>query len=290
MKPRFEFGGDEYLLVLIDEDMSLEANLRTMAIAAAAERLEIPGVIEVCPGSASYLVHYDPDVVHGEDLIERLSEVQDLPLGDATVPSRLVRVPIWFDDPYTNEIKRKYADRHQEPEMSDLAYTARENGMDPAGLIEAYCAAPWWVAMVGFTPGTIFGFQMVAAESVIQAPKWPSPRPITYARTLSHGGAFTGIDPVDEPSGYQMLGRTPVPIFDPDRDLPGLDSPVLARAADRWSFYSVDGDEYRAIRDEVKARKYKYDVIEQEFSLELYRRSGADYVAELEGRGSYAVG
>ena len=283
MSSRFELGGDEYVLVVVDESMSLDVNLRAMAQAAAVERLSIDGVIEVCPGNASYLVHYDPEAIAGEELVERLRDAGDDAGEAGPIPSRHVTIPIWFDDPYTRACVERYADRHERPDLTNLAYTALLNGMSEQELVAAYCSAPWWITMVGFTPGVAFAFQMVPPERMIETPKWRSPRPFTPERSLGHGGAFAGIDPVDEPGGYQLLGRTPVPIYDPAGNLPGLNgSLVLARPADRWYFRPIDGERYREIREAVAAGTYRYEIVEQTFEPERYAADGAAYLDELD--------
>src|SRR5438552_2312664 len=78
---------------------------------------------------------------------------------------------------------------------------------------------PYWVSMIGFVPGTAWCFQMVSRDRAIQAPKYVRPRTDTPERAVSHGGVFVAIYPVRGPGGYQLLGMTPVPIYDPTGSL-----------------------------------------------------------------------
>ena len=82
MEPRYSYGGDEYVFVELDEAMSLQVNFRATAITNRLREERIPGVTDICPSNASYMVRVNPDVLHPDDLISRLREL-DEEVGEA---------------------------------------------------------------------------------------------------------------------------------------------------------------------------------------------------------------
>ena len=76
MDVRYDFGGDEYIFVDFDIEMSLEVNFKILSICQEIERERIPGVIEVCPGNASYLMHYRPEEIDPEKLVKELRKLE----------------------------------------------------------------------------------------------------------------------------------------------------------------------------------------------------------------------
>ncbi len=284
MDTRYEFGGDEYIFVDFDIEMSLEVNFKILSICQAIEHEGVPGVVEVCPGNASYLVHYRPDDIDPHKLIKTLQRFEDEARHIAAISSRLVDIPVLFDDPWTKECAKQFADRHQDPSVTNLEYLMRLNGFSSKReFIQAYSSRPFWISMVGFVPGTAWGYQMVPRERALQAPKYVRPRTDTPERTVSHGGAFMAIYPVRGPGGYQLIGITPVPMYDPEGRLVDLrETRILAKAADRWKVRPVDLDEFNAIRAEVEAGTYRYKIVEQEFRPATYFEDPERYLKRLE--------
>ena len=160
--------------------------------------------------------------------------------------SRLVDIPVLFDDPWTRECAQRFGDRHQDPSVSNLEYLMRINGYaSKDAFITAYCDRPYWISMVGFVPGTAWCYRMVSPDRAIQAPKYIRPRTDTPERAVAHGGVFLCIYPVRGPGGYQMIGMSAVPVYDPEERLPDLRGRyILAEAGDRWKFRPIAMDEY----------------------------------------------
>src|SRR5918994_7586278 len=93
---RYSYGGDEYVFVELAEAMSLKVNFRAMAITNRLREEDIEGVTDICPSNASYMVRIDPDVLHPDDLISRLREIDD-EVGDIQgfeLHTRVVDVPV----------------------------------------------------------------------------------------------------------------------------------------------------------------------------------------------------
>ena len=117
---RYSYGGDEFIFVELAEAMSLKVNFRAMAITNKLEEEGIEGVVDICPSNASYMVRIDPDVLHPDDLISRLKEIDD-EAGDVRgfeLQTRVVDVPVMMEDPWTHEALMRFRDRHQDPDGS----------------------------------------------------------------------------------------------------------------------------------------------------------------------------
>ncbi|HLR71372.1 MAG TPA: carboxyltransferase domain-containing protein, partial [Pseudogracilibacillus sp.] len=126
---RYEYGGDEFIFVEMSEAMSLEVNFQAMAITQQLKEKKLSGILDICPGNASYMVRFDPDQLNPEKLVSMLKELEEnVSLDDIEISSRMVDVPILFEDPWTHEALMRFRERHQDPNSTDLEYAARING------------------------------------------------------------------------------------------------------------------------------------------------------------------
>src|SRR5919201_1566144 len=228
--------------------MSFRANLKARATLEALQQRAVPGILDLCPNSTSYLIRFDPDVLRPKDLVRELRAIE-AGLGDVSTfhfRARVIDVPIMYDDPWSTECLLRYRDRHQDPDSTDLAYMARINGLGTVeDLIAAHSAPPYLVMGVGFTPACYWSVAMVPREQILVAPTYIRPRIDTPERAFSHGGCFAAIYPSPGPGGYQLIGMAPAPIFDPQQKLPDFeDSPVFTRTGDMFRYRAIDREEY----------------------------------------------
>lgn len=260
---RYTWGGDEFLFVELDPAMSLEANFVANSIATRLESLELDGIVEICPANASLLLRFDPDRIPPADLESRVREIESNVVAEHEheLATRIIEVPVWFDDPFTNEVAMRFREGyHQEPSGNDLDYAAKVNGLDDAAeFIRRYHSSPWIVSMVGFVAGLPFLYQLVERERQLVVPKYLSPRTDTHPLTLGHGGCFGAIYSVRGAGGYQMFGMLPAPIYDPGQRLPDFaDFSVLFTPGDLVKYRPIDETEYHEIRGQVDAGTFRY--------------------------------
>jgi urea carboxylase len=282
---RYSWGGDEHLVVQLDEAMSLPANFTAMAVSRRLQQAQLPGVVDVCPANASFLVRFDPDVLPPADLEQQVRDaeraVSEAP--SLTLDTRIVEVPVWYDDPFTNETAARFRDRHQRPEGNDLEFAAAENGLPSVqAFIDRHCGSPWLTSMVGFVAGLPFLFQMVPRERQLEVPKYLRPRTDTPPLTVGHGGCFACIYSVRGAGGYQMFGITPAPIFDPSQQLPDFaDFMVFFRPGDIVKFRPIDQQEYERTRADVEAGTYRLKQAPVSFGLDDFLADPDAYNAQL---------
>jgi urea carboxylase len=277
---RYTLGGDEHLFAELSESMSLNAFFQGMLITKELAARKVEGVTEICPANASYQVRFDPDVLAVGRLQNILEEIEES-LGDGhrTLSTRILEIPVLYDDPWTNETQQRFRDRHQDPQSTDLEFAARVNGYDGVkSFIKAHSDKPWFVSMVGFVAGLPFMFQTVERSKQIQVPKYLKPRTDTPKLTIGYGGCFSCIYSVRGAGGYQMFGVTPVPIYDPTQQVKHLsDFMVLFKPGDIVKFRPVDRAQYDEILAAVERDDYVLLTAPVEFSLDGFESDPAGY-------------
>ncbi len=182
--------GDAALLVELpglDEVLGLSAALR-----AAPP----PGVEEVVPAARTVLVRCTPGALDAVAAVVRATE----PLAPATVPVDELEVPVVYDG-------------------ADLDDAAGLLGWDGPELVRRHTGTTWTVAFCGFAPG--FGY-LVADGGWPQVPRRSSPRTRVPPGSVALAAEFSGVYPRESPGGWQLVGRTSLPVLDLDRDPPAL--------------------------------------------------------------------
>ena len=273
MTCRYTFGGDEHIFVEVDEAMSLEAFFVSLAITNAVRDAKIDGVTEICPANASFQIKFDPDVIHPEKLLGMLKEMeQEAERAESKLNTRIIEIPVHYQDPWTHETLMRFRERHQDPNATDIEYAARINGYeDVAAFIEAHSGAPWFVSMVGFVSGLPFLYQMVDRPRQIEVPKYLRPRTDTPKLTVGYGGCFSCIYSVRGAGGYQMFGITPMPIYDPQQEVSYLkDFMVFFKPGDIVKWKPISREEYDTAVEDVQAGRFEPKIANVTFDLEAF--------------------
>jgi urea carboxylase len=286
MAMRYSFGGDEHLFVECSEEMSLEAFFQSLSMTRGVKEAGIKGVTEICPANASFQIKFDPDVIHPDDILKEVKAIEAAAAkSEPVITTRIVEIPVFYNDPWTHETLMRFRERHQDPNVTDLEYAARVNNYASVGdFIKAHSGSPWFVSMVGFVSGLPFMYQMVERERQIQVPKYLRPRTDTPKLTVGHGGCFGCIYSVRGAGGYQMFGITPMPIYDPTQTTTYLkDFMVFFRPGDIVKFRSVDRDGYDQAVEDVEKGRFSPPIREVKFDLREFQKDIDGYNAKLEG-------
>jgi len=259
MKTRYSFGGDEHIFVEVDEEMSLDAFFKSLSMCNAIREKHIKGIVEICPANASFQVKYNPDVISPAKLLEELKSLEDIAeKSEKRIATRIIEIPVYYNDPWTNETLMRFRERHQDPTGTDLEYAASINGFATVDdFIFAHHSNPWFVSMVGFVSGLPFLYQLVDRKRQLQVPKYLRPRTDTPKLTVGYGGCFSCIYSVRGAGGYQMFGITPMPIYDPEQKISFLkDFMVFFKPGDIVKWKPIDRAEYDRIVKEVEQGIY----------------------------------
>jgi urea carboxylase len=248
--------GDLAMAVEVSDELHLEHSFRILALNLSLKDDPIPGIGETVPTHRTLGTVFDPLVTSYQRVSDALREREPEVIGLSELPSRLVEIPIWYDDPWSRECARQ----HGAP--NNMEYLAEINATTVQGVIDWHTGREHWVSAVGFQPSTYQAIPLDASE-VISAPKYERPRKTTPAGIVCFAGQITSYYPIESPGGYQLLGRTPLPLYDPKQQLPDFrDGPVLPKVGDRHRYVSITGDEYHELRARVKEGVYKYRIAE----------------------------
>ncbi len=274
--PRFLPGGDRFLEIEFGNELNLELNFRAQALAQAVADEGVDGIVEVAPFFSSALVHYDPDLISLSDLERTLRRLLDgvATVEDFEIPSRLLYLPAMYLDPWSAEAVDQYIAKINPNKERDPEFVARLNGLeDPQQLARVHAGTEYWVAALGFWPGTPFMIPL-DPRCRLFAPKYNPPRTFTHKGTFGIGGGATAMYPVDGPGGYQIFARTPVPIWDMQQRLqPFKEAPYLLRPTDRIKFERIDREEFVMIERKCAEGTYEMNIVEyQRFSPNGYRQ------------------
>lgn len=223
MQAHIENLGESALLLRLGERVDPAVNSRVHALAAALRQARPDGVDDILPAYASVLVRHrlvDPAAVeafcrHVRALVRALPE-------DATaLEGRLHRIPVCYGGGFG----------------ADLAALARACNLSPEAVIERHTAPEYRVAMTGFAPGFPY---LIGMDERLATPRREAPRTRVPAGSVGIAGNQTGIYPSELPGGWQLIGRTPLALF----DAANSDRPCLLEPGDRVRFEAIDAGRF----------------------------------------------
>lgn len=216
----FRGMGDRGLLLEFGDRISREINekVRRMALAIRGEFVE--GIIETIPTYRSLLVIYNPLILPVEDLKRKLREIER-ELQEFKLPEpKLTRIPVLYGGAYG----------------PDLEFVASYHQISPEEVIRLHCSKTYLIYMIGFMPG--FPYMGELPEELV-TPRLKTPRLSVPKGSVAIAQRQTGIYSMESPGGWQIIGRTPIELFDPNRT-----PPSLLQMGDLVEFYPIHEEEY----------------------------------------------
>ncbi len=275
----FRQAGDGFLQVEYGHEQRLYVpdSFRILAVDDMVKKKKIEGLIETVPGLRTNMFHFDPTILDINRLIEEISECEDSlnSLDDMVIPSRLIMLPVAFEDSETKKSVEKYLQliRPDAPNCENgynLEYIAQCNGVTVKEAKEKFMDTEWFNSGCGFWPGGGF-FWPLDPRCALVVPKYNPPRTWTPEGAVGLGGpcAFTYTTPTG--GGYQLLGRT-IPTFQFAMKHPQFSqTPFLYRNADRIKFYETTEQEILDIYDHVHNKTdYEYEIEEGQIVVKDY--------------------
>lgn len=285
---RYNYGGDEFLFVELDEAFKLENNFRIIAANRKIKEKKLDGVIDVCAGNASILIHFNPDIISPMDIQKEvriaLEETYDN-FEDILFKSRIVEIPVYFEDPWTYETLEKFKDYRLDPILTDIEYCAELNGYNSTeGFINAITGTPYLTINVGFVPGLPWCYQLVDQEKQIQVPKYKRPRTYTPERAIFYAGVVMGFYPAEGTGGAPIFGIAATPFFNKEQKLVDFkDSMIFPNPGDIYNITSINREEYDAIRTKVEDGTFEYLKKDFEFTPKDLKDFGK-FAEDVKGR------
>jgi inhibitor of KinA len=230
--------GDSALVVRIRNQFQDAPEQTLNEVLRALRRIEdahIPGVIELAPGYTTVAVFFDPhrvmnDAVRADHVIASLAQKihQAISRGgrrkQRDTGTRVVEIPVCYEAEFA----------------LDLEEVSRQAQIDPTKIVDLHCAAQYRVNCIGFTPGFPF---LSGLDKRLATPRRSIPRKEIPAGSVALAGGQTGIYPMKSPGGWNIIGRTPLRLFDPQKS-----PPALLHAGDRIRFRAITRSEFEALK------------------------------------------
>jgi len=226
--PRYRACGDTGFLIEYGDQISPVIHGKVMSMTRALEKNPIPGVITVIPSYTTILLLYsflqtNPDILTSavSDLTKELDNMD-------FDPPRLVEIPVCYEGEFA----------------LDMDHVAESRGLNQQEVIHIHSRPEYLIYMVGFTPGFAF---LGGLDPKIHTPRLETPRTSVPRGSVGIANNQTGIYSIDSPGGWQIIGRTPLTLFAPERP-----EPFLYRPGDRIKFIPVSEPEFRTLRQGEK--------------------------------------
>lgn len=236
--PRLLPAGDRALTIELADEISPEVNstIRALGMALAGEHL--PGLVDIVPTYRSLLVYYDPLTLGLADLERRILELSGVEPASLP-PPRLLHIPT------------HYGGEHG----PDMEFVAQHTGLTAGEVAAIHSGTDYLVYMMGFNTG----FPYLGGMSPrIAVPRLETPRTLVPAGSVAIAQQQTGIYPVESPGGWRLIGRSPLRLFNANRE-----PPVAVEAGDYLRFVPIDEARYREIEADVKANTYRFVITEK---------------------------
>jgi len=232
-EPRLLPCGDLAMSVELGDEISREMSARVLALEYLIRQKGVAGVTETVPSFRALLVYYDPFVVGFDGLGRALRALAAEARPGVLPPPRTVELPCCYGG-----------------EMGfELDTVAERLGLPGEEIVRLHAGAEYFVDFIGFTPGLPY---LSGMPDRLFIPRLETPRVKTPAGSVSIGGMQCCIYSVESPGGFWVLGRTPVPLYDP-----GAADPILLRAGDLVRFRVIDRAEFDAIAGAAAAGVYR---------------------------------
>ena len=232
-KPRLLPGGDRAFFIELGDTIDPELNCRVRQLMLTLQEAELPELVEMVPTYRSLLVYYDPGCINPEKLRAKLAILAEkIEVGKLPEP-KVTEIPTTYGDEYG----------------CDLKFVAEYNGLSPEEVIRLHAGKAYLIYMLGFVPGFAY---LGGVSSRIVTPRLPIPRAKILAGSVGIAGSQTGIYPAESPGGWQLIGRTPIELFHPEKE-----PPALLQMGNYVKFIPITAKEFNRIKEEVARGTYR---------------------------------
>ena len=240
-KPRFLPAGDKAVMVEFGNEINEETNKRVRDVFSTLQQQKIEGIVEMVPTYCSLLIYYDPlSIAPGklqETVLKLMKEMGEIYLP----PPKTYKIPVVYGGSYG----------------PDLPYVAEYNGLSEEEVINTHTKGLYRIYMLGFTPGFCY---LGGMDPSIATPRLENPRASIPSGSVGIAGKQTGIYPIKSPGGWQVIGMTPLKIFNPQAS-----SPFLLSAGNYLCFIRIDEKHFTEIKGLVEKGKYSVETEEVEW-------------------------
>lgn len=236
---RFLFCGDTAVSAEFGNEISTQINNSIRGLVKLLESNPIKGVSECVPTYRSLLINYNPSVISGEKLVEKLKTYIGNITSAENEKKRIFVIPVCYDDEFA----------------IDIDNVCNHSGLSKEDVIKIHSGTDYLIYMLGFLPGFPY---LGGLDKRIHTPRLESPRTVIPAGSVGIGGEQTGIYPLASPGGWQLIGKTPVKPYDPAGS-----EPIIYSAGDYIRFKPITRAEYDTLKAQSDNGTYNFEIIEE---------------------------
>jgi KipI family sensor histidine kinase inhibitor len=222
MKEKISFAprGDNAVQITFGYEINEEINQEIRKYFFALIQENIEGVVEVIPSYCHLNVIYNGEAYYYEEILDKLYKVKES-FSDINIPeAKIINIPVLYGEEYGPDIEN----------------VASHNNLSVQEVIDIHSSGKYLIYMLGFTPGFPY---LGGMDEKISTPRLKEPREKIWAGSVGIAGNQTGIYPIESPGGWQIIGRTPIKLFDINRK-----PEILLQAGDYISFYPISKEEF----------------------------------------------
>ena len=198
--------GDSAYLITFSDFIDPSANIKVFQLDRWLNISPLKGFIESIPAYSSLLVLYEPLVVNPKKMVTWIKERIGTCSWEQELPSRLIEVPVVYGG----------------KQGVDLDTVAKAHSLTSEEVIQMHSQVEYKVAMMGFSPGFVY---LSGMDESLSTPRLSSPRTLVPPGSVGIASNQTGIYSVQSPGGWQLIGRTPLSLFNPLNANPFVFSP-----------------------------------------------------------------
>jgi KipI family sensor histidine kinase inhibitor len=245
--PRFFYAGESAIVVEFGDSIDLETNGRVQALRKKIESHPFPGFIETVPTYRSLAVCFDPLKTESpEGIVALLLGLSQNLERDEAEDEELLIVPTCYGGAFG----------------PDLEKVASHTGLSADEVVRRHSSRDCYCYMLGFVPGYPY---LGGMDPSLETPRLREPREKIPVGSVGIGGKQTGIYTVESPGGWNLIGRTPLRLFDPDRPLRPGGTPAIFLNAGMWVRFSpIDAADFEPLARRSALPDWSPDVRKRE--------------------------
>lgn len=227
-------SGDKAIVIEFGNKISEEINNKVRSMMIGIDKKGIEGIVEMTPTYRSLMIHYNPMKLDYDTLVNNLKDLEK-ELGNIDIPlPSVIEIPTLYGGEYG----------------PDISNVAKHNDLDVKDVIRIHSSKEYLIYMLGFTPGFPY---LGGMDERIATPRLTVPRTKIGGGSVGIAGSQTGIYPIDSPGGWQLIGKTPLNLYEEDREVP-----ILLNAGNYIKFVPIMEEEYVKIEEQIKSGRYEY--------------------------------